>query len=167
MTCQEVEQLLLDDLSAAGRAAVREHLAACPACDTLHRELQALQDLSVRLRKEVSEGELPEEFTSKVISRIEAESHELAEWRLATVAAIVLLMSGTLIWTAAGGAGTMQQEASAGLSENSIDLEADDPPVQLILEAPADSEYILEVPSRIKIRRQELHDDFYLTQVSH
>lgn len=167
MNCRELEKLLLDDLRAADRSAAREHLEKCPACDALRRELQALRELSGMLQ---TDAEAPDEFTAQVVTRVRAGSNHESNRRLTTAAAGVLVISGVLLWTAVSETGNTQEdpvEIDRALPDAAAEFDMNEPPVQLLLETPSESEYILEVPSRIKIHRQELHDEFYLTQVSH
>ena len=98
MDCQQVQQLLVflerksEELDAVERNAVLQHLAKCPACQTLAEAEQRADDVIGAAMRDVA---LPADLQQKVMKRLSDQRSRLP-WKRATaaIAALVLIALG-------------------------------------------------------------------------
>ena len=67
MSCEKIEERLLDDDQAFLDREVREHLKCCPACSKLYDELEEIEELHRALARR---EKAPLDFTGQVIAQI-------------------------------------------------------------------------------------------------
>ena len=176
MKCQEVERRLLEDSSARQERGLQEHLHSCPGCAQLCRELLSMEESWASLRES---SKAPRGFVEGTRHRLRRESRRGA-YRMAAVAACLLVAAVALTFWPPGD----QTHSSDGtavhfaaprpptppLAAGNLSVEpggADDRYVDVVVESPSSAEHILRLPSRIEVRRTRLHDDFYLSNISH
>lgn len=174
MTCRQVERILTEDISAAEKAHVQAHIRNCRRCEEFRRELQSMEKLSRLLGETV---ESPSDFSSQVQRRLSEVpvSGWQAYWRPAVAFALVTLLSIGVLWVRevqvtqeTALASAVQEESPVGNDAQVVDTrEAPAPYVDVILSSPSQSEYILQLPSRIRIQTNHLNDDFYLEHASY
>ncbi len=168
MTCKQVERTLTENISALEKADVQAHIRNCGRCDKLCRELQSMEKLSRLLGETV---ESPSDFSSRVHRRLSEDpvSWWQAYWRPVFVFALVTLFSVGFLWVR-----EVQVTDEAMLSSRSVvqeesvsDSEMPTPYIDVIISSPSQSEYILRLPSRIRIQTTHLNHDFYLEHASY
>lgn len=170
MTCKEVEQLLTEDISLGNDARVEDHIGRCGVCRKLLRELDSMSELS-RLLREMDQA--PADFSSRVYARLARPSLGQLQWKPALVLGLVILGLVGFLW--------IQEEQPAPeamlVSEETPREElfarvkdgdwVEGTYVDVILNSPTDAEYILRLPSRIKVRTNDLNHDIYLNNASY
>lgn len=170
MTCKEVEQLLTEDISLGNDARVEDHIGRCGVCRKLLRELDSMSELS-RLLREMDQA--PADFSSRVYARLARPSLWQLQWKPALVLGLVILGLVGFLW--------IQEEQPAPeamlVSEETPREElfarvkdgdwVEGTYVDVILNSPTDAEYILRLPSRIKVRTNDLNHDIYLNNASY
>jgi hypothetical protein len=183
MSCEKIRQVLIEDPSAEQSSEVRSHLEACQECRKLHEDLLNLEQLSGLLKDQVS---APSDFASRVVSRADRRTGWRFGFLSGTAAVSLLLVAATLVgWNApdqaqpevarevlesvgSGPERIVFKEFSAeeiiGVKDSGV---RSDDYVEIIVENATGSEYLLRVPSTIKIRRSDLHHDLYFTDVSY
>ncbi len=168
MTCKQVERTLTENISALEKADVQAHIRNCRRCEKFCRELQSMEKLSRLLGDAV---ESPSDFSSRVYRRLSEGpvSRWQAYWRPVFVFALVTLFSVGFLWVR-----EVQVTGEAMLSsrpvvqEESVSgNEVPAPYVDVIMSSPSQSEYILRLPSRIRIQSTHLNHDFYLEHASY
>ncbi len=168
MTCKQIERNLTENISAVEKVDVQAHIRNCRRCDKLYRELQSMEKLSRLLGKTV---ESPGDFSSRVYGRLSEGpvSWWQAYWRPVSVFALVTFFSVGLLWVR-----EVQVTDEATLSSHSVvqeesvsGSEVPAPYVDVIMSSPSQSEYILRLPSRIRIQTTHLNHDFYLEHASY
>ena len=168
MTCKQVERILTENISAVEKADVQAHVQNCRRCDKLCRELQSMEKLSRLLGETVKS---PSDFSSRVHRRLSEGpvSWWQVYWRPVFVFALVTLFSVGFLWVRG-----VQVTDEAMLSSRSVvqeesvsDNEVPTPYVDVIVSGPSQSEYILRLPSRIRIQTTHLNHDFYLEHASY
>jgi hypothetical protein len=168
MTCKQIERTLTENIRAVEKADVQAHIRNCRRCDKLCRELQSMEKLSRLLGETV---ESPNDFSSRVHRRLleDPVSWWQAYWRPVFAFAVVALFSLGFLWVR-----EVQVTDEAMLSSGSVvreeslpGNEVPAPYVDVILSSPSQSEYILRLPSRIKIQTTHLNHDFYLEHASY
>ncbi len=176
MTCQQVEKILTENISAAEEADVQAHIGNCRRCDKLFREFQSMGKLSRLLGETVKS---PSDFSSRVHRRLSEVPicGWQAYWRPAFVVALVTLFSVGFLWVREVqvtdeamliSRSVVQEESLSGNAPQGVDVrEVPTPYVDVILSSPAQSEYILRLPSRIRIQTTHLNHDFYLEYASY
>jgi len=102
MDCHDVRQLLAfanrpcEEFDPAERAALQQHLDACPACAEL---AQADRQTDAVLAAALREVTVPAELKQKVLQRLTAQRPRQAwKWALASAAAILLAVTGGWAW---------------------------------------------------------------------
>lgn len=123
--------------------------------------------------------ESPSDFSSRVHRRLleDPVSGWQAYWRPVLVVALVTLFSLGFLWVRESqvtqeamlsSPSVVQEESLSGDDLQRVDArEAPAPYVDVILSGPSDSEYILRLPSRIRIQTTHLNHDFYLEHASY
>lgn len=123
--------------------------------------------------------ESPSDFSSRVHRRLleDPVSGWQAYWRPVLVVALVTLFSLGFLWVRESqvtqeamlsSPSVVQEESASGDDLQRVDArEAPAPYVDVILSGPSDSEYILRLPSRIRIQTTHLNHDFYLEHASY
>ena len=176
MTCKQVERKLTENISAVEEAGVQGHIRNCRRCDKLCRELQSMDKLSRLLGETV---ESPSDFSSRVHRRLSEVSVSWwqVSWRPAFVFALVTLLSVGFLWlrefqvteeAMVSSPSVVQEESLSGDVLQRLDArEVPAPYVDVILSGPSESEYILRLPSRIRIQTTHLNHDFYLEHASY
>jgi hypothetical protein len=168
MTCKQIERTLTENIRAVEKADVQAHIRNCRRCDKLCRELQSMEKLSRLLGETV---ESPSDFSSRVYGRMSEGpiSWWQAYWRPVFVLALVTLFSVGFLWVR-----EVQVTDEAILSSRSVvqeesvsGNEVPAPYVDVIMSGPSQSEYILRLPSRIRIQSTHLNHDFYLEHASY
>ena len=168
MTCKQVERILTENISAVEKADVQAHVQNCRRCDKLFLELQSMEKLSRFLGETVKS---PSDFSSRVNRRLSEGpvSWWQVYWRPVFVFALVTLFSVGFLWVR-----EVQVTDEAMLSSRSVvqeesvsDNEVPTPYVDVIVSGPSQSEYILRLPSRIRIQTTHLNHDFYLEHASY
>ncbi len=174
MTCKKVERILTENISAVEETDVQAHIRSCSRCEKLCRELQSMEQLSRLLGETV---ESPSDFLSRVQSRLSEVSGWQAYWRPVFVVSLVILISVGFLWVREvritdeamlGSRSVVQEESVSGNDLQRADArEVPAPYVEVILSGPSESEYILRLPSRIRIQTTHLNHDFYLEHASY
>ena len=168
MTCKQVERILTENISAVDEADVQAHIRNCCRCDELCRELQSMKKLSRLLGDTV---ESPSDFSSRVYRRLPEGpvSWWQAYWRPIFVFSLVTFFSVGFLWVREvqvtdeamiSSRPVVQEESVSG-------NEVPAPYVDVIMSSPSQSEYILRLPSRIRIQSTHLNHDFYLEHASY
>ena len=123
--------------------------------------------------------ESPSDFSSRVHRRLleDPVSGWQAYWRPVLVVALVTLFSLGFLWVRESqvtqeamlsSPSVVQEESLSGDDLQRVDArEAPASYVDVILSGPSDSEYILRLPSRIRIQTTHLNHDFYLEHASY
>lgn len=180
MNCKEVERLLTEDLAWEGDPQVESHLERCGPCSKLHQDLLLLREWSGELREEVK---APADFSAHVMREVRSPGF-LAGFLLSpTRAGLVLVtvfglmamgdLSLEALFRDGGGSRAWESALESRQGITVFELNADPEGtggtsyVEVVLEDPTESEYILRLPSTIEIRRTEFQSEFYLQNVSH
>ena len=177
MTCTEVERLLTEDISQGNDARVQRHIVGCSICRKLHRELDSMSELS-RLLREIDKA--PADFSSRVYERLEQPSLWQLQWKPALVLALVILGLVSFLWiqemqpvpeAMLVSEETPREDAFTRVQDGDLELidgdRVEGPYVDVILKSPSEPEYILRLPSRIKVRTNDLNHDIYLNNASY
>lgn len=152
MICKVVEErLLLEFKTAAPAEEVQKHLLSCPACQKLYYELNSLQDLSHLLGGTV---QAPADFESRVLAAAGRERIWQRVCKPALAMTLVLVFSAGAFWK-----GTEQAPGPAAESAFVESVDAPGSKPEITVGNP--------LPSKIEIRKTQVHSDFYLTHVSH
>ncbi len=168
MTCKQVEVILAEDIRAVEQAEVQDHIRCCAECEKLYRDFLSMEEISRLLGETV---EAPSDFSSRVHQRLAESSVWQVFWRPVFVVSWLILISTGFLWvrvvqtTDEGvlASSPIVQEDESGSGSG----EAPSSYVEVILSSPSQPEYILRLPSRIKIRTTHLHHDFYLEHASY
>jgi hypothetical protein len=177
MTCKEVEQLLTEDVNLGNDARVEAHIVRCSVCRKLHRELDSMSELS-RLLREMDQA--PADFSTRVYARLAQPSFWQLQWKPALGLALVILGLVSILWIQAVqpvpeallvSEEAPQEEPFARVNDGDLELIDGDwvegSYVDVILKSPSEPEYILRLPSRIKIRTHDLNHEIYLNNASY
>ncbi len=178
MTCKQVEVILAEDIRAVERAEVQDHIRCCGECEKLYRDFLSMEEISRFLGETV---EAPSDFSSRVHQRLAESSGWQVFWRPVFVVGLLILISTGFLWVRvvqttgepvlASRPIVQEDESGSGSLVNASGRvepgEAPSPYVEVILSSPSQPEYILRLPSRIKIRTNQLHHDFYLEHASY
>ena len=174
MTCKQAERLLAENISAVEETDVQAHIRSCSRCQKLCRELQSMEQLS-RLLGEIVEP--PRDFSSQVQSRLSEVAGWQAYWRPIFVVSLVTLISVGFLWVREvrvtdeamlGPPSVVQEELVSGNDLQRVDArEVPAPYVDVIVSGSSESEYILRLPSRIRIQTTHLNHEFYLEHASY
>ncbi|MCH8820735.1 MAG: hypothetical protein IIB03_10535 [Acidobacteria bacterium] len=177
MTCKEVEQLLTEDISLGNDARVEDHIGRCGVCRKLLRELDSMSELS-RLLREMDQA--PADFSSRVYARLARPSLWQLQWKPALVLGLVILGLVGFLWIQEEQPApeamlvseeTPREELFARVKDGDLEFIDGDwvegTYVDVILNSPTDAEYILRLPSRIKVRTNDLNHDIYLNNASY
>lgn len=179
MTCKEVERLLAEDPSQGNDARVESHIERCSVCQKLHRELTSMSELS-RLLGETDKA--PADFSSRVHERLAKPSLWQLQWKPAFALSLGLLGLVSFLWIQEPGPDANlvsedfpQEESFARVKDGDpqlIDADRVEGPVEgpyvdVILKSPSEPEYILRLPSRIKVWTSDLNSDLYLNNASY
>ena len=180
MTCKKVERLLTEDIRAVEKAEVQTHIRCCCSCEKLYRELLSIKELSPLLRES---KKAPVDFTSQVYRRLSKPSLWQIYGRPALSVSLAILVAVGFLWIREVQQQTTEKamvaserilEAEEPFSEPVVDdLQVVDgdhvegPYVDVILSSPSEPEYVLRLPSRIKVRTTNLHHDIYLNYASY
>jgi hypothetical protein len=176
MTCKQVEKILTENISAVEETDVQAHIRNCRRCDELCRELQSMGKLSRLLGETVQS---PGDFSLRVHRKLleVPVSGWQAYWRPVSVVALVTLFSVGFLWVREvqvtdeamlSSSSGVQEESVSGNDLQRVDArEVPAPYVDVILSSPSQSEYILRLPSRIRIQTTHLNHDFYLEHASY
>lgn len=178
MTCKQVELILAEDIRAVEQAEVQDHIRCCGECEKLYRDLLSMEEISRLLGETV---EAPTDFASRIHQRLAASSGWQVFWRPVFVVGLLILISAGFLWVRvvqtrqepvlAARSILQEDESRSGSLVNASGrvepLPAPAPYVEVILSSPSQPEYILRLPSRIKIRTTRLHHDFYLEHASY
>lgn len=166
MNCRRVEKLLIEDSASGALSQLREHMAQCDSCRELHEELLAIEELSSNL----SSGQgAPECFSSTVFEQT-LHSHPSRGYplRLMVVGAFSAVLAAGLAWQSGvgigGGAGKGALAEGAAATPVSFEqlrvvrhVDHIEPEfVDVILDRPGSSPYLLRLPAKIEIRHDEL-----------
>ena len=121
--------------------------------------------------------ESPSDFLSRVQSRLSEVSGWQAYRRPVFVVSLVTLITVGFLWVREvrvtdeailGSRSVVQEESVSGNDLQRADArEVTAPYVEVILSGPSESEYILRLPSRIRIQTTHLNHDFYLEHASY
>jgi hypothetical protein len=181
MTCKEVERLLAEDISQGHDALALDHIERCSVCQRLHRELTSMSELSRLLG---GGDRAPADFSSRVHERLAKLSLWQLQWKPALALSLGLLGLVGFLWIQEVQPGTdaqfvtettPQEESFARVQDGDpqlIDADRVEGPVEgpyvdVILKSPSEPEYILRLPSRIKVRTSDLNSDIYLNNASY
>ncbi|MEE8348159.1 MAG: hypothetical protein V3R94_01210 [Acidobacteriota bacterium] len=177
MICNEVERLLTEDISQGNDAQVQKHIEQCLSCKKLHQELESMGELTVLLREM---DKAPADFSSRVYARLRQPSLWFLQWHPVPALALVILALLSSLWilevqpapeAVLGSEEASQGEQFARVDDEEIELTDGDgvegPYVDVIMESPSESEYIIRLPSQIKVRTSDLTSDIYLNNASY
>lgn len=168
MTCDQIKEQLLEDLSCRRSSEVARHLSECTACATLVEELVELDQLVSMLKDQCS---APAGFRVDIVSR----TSECRSWRGSYLRPVVfgalLLVAGVVSWITLEGPKHEQQvlDAPASVYSDTVQASETDPAFVEVVVTDSSSEggIILRLPTVIEIRQTEVAEDFYLRNVSH
>jgi len=176
MTCKQVERILTENISSVEQADVQVHIRNCRRCDKLCRELQSMEKLSRLLGDAVGS---PNDFSSRVYRRLSEGSVSWWQvyWRPVFVFSLATLFSVGFLWVREvqvtdeamfSSRSVVQEESVSGNDLQRVDVrEVPAPYVDVIMSSPSQSDYILRLPSRIRIQTTHLNNDFYLEHASY
>ncbi len=176
MNCKQVERILTENISAVEEVGVQFHIRNCRRCDKLCRELQSMEKLSRLLRETV---ESPSDFSSRIYRRLSEVpiSWWQAYWKPVFAFSLVTLLSAGFLWVrevqvteeaTVSSRSVVQEDSLSGDELQRVNArEIPAPYVDVILSGPSESEYILRLPSRIRIQTTHLNHDFYLEHASY
>ena len=182
MNCKEVERLLTEDISQGNDARVQDHIGRCSLCRRLQRELTSISELSPLLR---TIDKAPADFSSRVFQRLAPFSLWQFQWKPALTWGLVMLGLISFLWIqetqSAGEAMLVAEETPREepfarvqdgdlkfIEEERVESErVEGPYVDVILKNPSEPEYILRLPSRIKVRTSDLNHEIYLNNASY
>ena len=123
--------------------------------------------------------ESPSDFSSRLYRRLSEApvSWWQAYWRPVFVFSLVTLFSVGCLWVREvqvteeamlSSPSVVQEESVSGADLQPVDVgEIPAPYVDVILSGPSESEYILRLPSRIRIQTTHVNHDFYLEHASY
>ena len=168
MNCVEIQTSLAENLASRSEPLTAEHLAGCVDCSKACEELLELEALSLSLS---GRFKVPSNFRDAVLCRFE-EERPLRRWRtLLGVSCLVLLAAVVVFfkpWAVSGSDGNPAAVNSFSYSTPSSSVpSADAGFVEIVVPGEGDDEIILRLPSVIEVRRTQLQEDFYITNVSH
>ncbi|MEE2821790.1 MAG: hypothetical protein VYA53_02290 [Acidobacteriota bacterium] len=179
MTCKEVERLLTENISRGQDFQVQQHIRRCSVCKKFYHDLDSMSELSHLLGKM---DKAPTGFSSSVHQRLAQQPYlGWLHWRVAPVLCLLILGLTSLLWireaqfTRKGeiliSEEMFQETPFVRVGDGDLQLIDGDavpnPYVDVILESPSEDEYILRLPSRIKIRTNDLNHEIYLNNTSY
>ncbi len=182
MNCKEVERLLTEDISQGNDSRVQDHIDCCSLCRRLHRELTSMSELGRLLR---TIDQVPADFSSRVFQKLAPSSLWQLQWKPVLTLGLVMLGLVSFLWIQETQSAreamlvaeeTPREEPFARVQDGDLELiegeqaesdRVEGPYVDVILKSPSESEYILRLPSRIKVRTSDLNHDIYLNNASY
>ena len=177
MTCREVERLLIDE-KRMNDPEVLDHLRECPDCEQLRAEFLSMEELNRLLRDRV---QAPSDFAS----RVSEARRRMSGWRVccrpAFALAVLALVSLIVVWAAGLKLDFSSPEkawvssavlpGAESLPEVRMEAEWISPLPKAYVDVAVGNSfgpgYVVRLPSRIEIRRTELHAESHLKNVSY
>ena len=177
MTCREVERLLIDE-KRMNDPQVLDHVRECPDCEQLRAEFLSMEELNRLLRDRV---QAPSSFASRVSEARRRMNGWRAFCKPVLALAVLVLVSLIVIWAAGPRLNFSSPETtwvSSAVLPNTESLpvvkmgtEWGSPSpevyVDVVVGNPSGPGYVLRLPSRIEIRRTELHTESHLRNVGY
>ncbi len=168
MNCVEIQTSLAENLEARFDPLIAVHLDGCVHCSRTCQELLELEELSRSLS---GRFKVPSNFRDEVLCRYE-EDKPLRRWRMVLGVSCVALLAALVVffkpWEVSGSDRSPSAVPSAVHSTTSGVLPAADSGfVEIVVPGEGDDEMIVRLPTVIEVRRTQLQEDFYLSNVSH
>ncbi|UCF36839.1 MAG: hypothetical protein JSU96_18840 [Acidobacteriota bacterium] len=174
MNCREVQKRLAEDSSWRFEESFSDHLVNCPECRTHCEDLLELEDLARSLGDRCR---VPSDFKSEILEKVadvKSPFAFLSPFRVLAACLVLLVVS-------VGFFSTWEESEQVDepvkldpfesvVFDGDFGLESSDEQptyIEITVDDPVNGELILRLPSEIVIRQTELHEDFYLHQVSH
>lgn len=167
MSCEEIHALLAESLSWEQDERVLRHLKGCPECSEFCEDLKTLAELTADLQEELP---VPPEFQTEVFSRLSQRRNSL-RMVVPIFLTIGLLMAGGLYWET--NSEPVEQKKwgsifSAGADDPfSEKIDEETHFLEVVVDESAEGDYILRLPSVIRIKHSDLHEESYVSNVSH
>ncbi len=139
--------------------------------------MTSMSELSSLLRRI---DKAPADFSSRVFQRLAPSSLWQLQWKPALVLGLVILGLVSFLWIQEAQSAreamlvaeeTPREAPFARVQDGDLELiegdRAEGPYVDVILKHPSEPEYMLRLPSRIKVRTSDLNHDIYLNNASY
>jgi len=168
MNCVEIQTSLAENLEARFNPVVAGHLGSCVDCSRVCQELLELEELSRSLS---GRFKVPSNFRDEVLCRVD-ENKPLLRWRLMLGVSFVALLAAVVVffkpWEVSGSDRSPSPVPSSVHATTSPAVSAGDAGfVEILVPGEGDEEMIVRLPAVIEVRRTQLQEDFYLSNVSH
>lgn len=166
MSCEQIHALLTECLSWERDEEVMRHLNQCRECSKFCRDLKALAEMTADLQEEFP---VPPEFQTEVFSRL-AQRRNSLRLVVSTVLALAVLTAGGFYWHTA--VEPVEQNwgstFSAGMEDPFGDeMEGETQFLEVVVDESTEGGYILRLPSVIRIKHSDLHEESFVSNVSH
>lgn len=165
MNCEQIHELLAESLSWEWDEEVMRHLNDCHECSKFCDDLKTLAEMTVDLQNEVP---VPPEFQNQVFYRLSQSRGSMK-----IIAPIVLIL-GTIAASGFYWYGGDQTEPNwvsifSGGAETRLndELEGETTFLEVEVDGSPEGGYILRLPSVIRIKHSDLHEESYISNVSH
>ena len=176
MNCRETEsrlQSFLDgDLDAPQSRRVRAHLSQCPRCAALKRDFESLTQIA----KEIPTAGTPGDFEGRLRHQIAVRQNRRPLWTRrgapltwgAAAAAVAVLVVSTLFFPGYNRSKLLPAARPAAARVSPVVLPGESGVSHMHALVPDEQESVLvRVPTTVTITRQQLNQDFFLSEVSH
>jgi predicted anti-sigma-YlaC factor YlaD len=160
MNCRRFQSSLAEDLLNQGEERVAAHLKECEECRAVYSDLLEIEELSRSLSGRV---QVPPNFREEVLAKV-ARKRRSRPFRLVAAVAGVVLLAATVSFFQ--GVESVDSTRHKGGRPDKA-RPAEPTYVDVIVTGEENEEFILRLPSVIEVRRTELQEDFYISNVSH
>ncbi|HLV00644.1 MAG TPA: hypothetical protein VKZ59_05220 [Acidobacteriota bacterium] len=165
MNCEQIHELLAESLSWEWDEEVMRHLKECHECSKFCDDLKTLAEMTADLQ---NEEPVPPEFQNQVFYRL-SQSRGAKKFVTPIILILGVIAAGSFYWY--GGDKTEPDWAPASSASAEVQLNDELEGETTFLEVEVDSSpeggYILRLPSVIRIKHSNLHEESYITNVSH
>ena len=168
MNCVEVQTSLAENLASRDEPDVAGHLEECSDCFKVCEELLELDELSRSLS---GRFKVPDNFREQVLFHVE-KANGLRNWRIVLGGAVIVLLAGVITffkpWEVNGADGNPPAGSPVFHTARTTSLPSlDSGYVEVVVPGDDGEEMIVRLPAVIEVRRTQLQEDFYLSNVSH
>lgn len=142
------------------------HLKECEECRSVYADLLEIEELSRSLSGRV---QVPPNFREEVLAKVARERPSRPFRLVAALAGVVLLAATASFFQGVESVDSTRHEGESALEGGRPDKARPAEPtyVDVIVTGEEDEKFILRLPSVIEVRRTELQEDFYISNVSH